>query len=47
MTRFDGSIEGDQDLVRELRSGDLEAVHLQDTKRNPSSQTRQALSNPL
>ena len=47
MTRFDGSIEGDQDLVRELRSGDLEAVHLQDTKRSPSSQTRQALSNPL
>ena len=47
MTRFDGSIEGDQDLVRELRAGNVQAVHLQDTKRSPSARTGKALSNLL
>jgi predicted metal-dependent phosphoesterase TrpH len=45
MTRFQGTIEGDEDLVRELRAGNVHAVHLQETKLDPSAHSGQPLSN--
>ena len=35
MTRFDNAIASEQDLVRELRSGNCRAVHLEDTRQKP------------
>ena len=47
MTRFQGTIEGDRDLVRELRAGTVQAVHLQETKLDPSAHSGQPLSSLL
>ena len=45
MTRFQGTIEGEEDLVRELRAGNVRAVHLQETKLDASARPEQSLSN--
>ena len=35
MTRFENAIASEQELVRELKSGNFRAVHLEDTKIRP------------